>query len=88
MGFTAATGTLMDATRTTFVCAVANVQVTDGIGRSPAAFVCQPSIDFAMADNHGFVGYVLLAGGYRLRIQLQNWGMRGAVPYADGVVVG
>jgi hypothetical protein len=89
MGFTAVDGMLMDATGTNPICAVTNVKVADGIGRGLAAFVFQPTIDFATTDRHGVDGYVLVAGGRTLRIQLQRWGLKdGFVPYAEGVVVG
>ena len=88
MAFTAASGVLMDSTGTQIVCDVTNVRMTDGLGRSPGACVFQPTVDFAMGDRHGFEGYVLIAAGRTLRIQLQEWGMAGVVPYAQAIVVG
>lgn len=88
MGFTAASGTLMDATGASLVCEVSDVKVTDRIGRSFPACTFRPSIDFATSDQHGLDGYLLLAAGRTLRIQLENWGMNGGVPHAQGVVVG
>jgi hypothetical protein len=71
-------------------CTVTKVEVTDGIGSSPAACVFQPSLEFAMFDNNDRQAFFLEVPGHpALRVHLDKWGVgEGHVPWASGLVLG
>lgn len=85
-GFAAHVGTLLDAAHN-LVCEVRDVRVAGRVAQVGAPLSFRPSVKSVQYLKHHGERYVLVVGGRKLRIRLEQCELNLGNPYAQGVTV-